>query len=501
MAKKKSLAAGRQAVALFLAFTLILTVASVPPGGPVGQVSASHAECSETDELFWVMSLGYLNNPFAVNQQCDPSALSDHADDLEDAHENATEVELYNTAAQIEADSEQYRAVVENSVMDSGTPAMAKAEAAAIAEIDAGGTEAEVEQAAEDAVQDYYSRKQMNLIDQWNVEVLTLETMYVTLNASSVDNSFISHNETGSATPYEFTQVDGTTSPLVNGTEQFSYGVEYESVDDPTGGTLTGTVHSGHGSFSTGERVYGVEVDAIEGESAREFIYFDDYASTWQVIEDKSDQVEANAVLYADRVYNATQNGSADASDFVSGATLAQEYATDYNSTGFYSYLVGFSATQGMAIPNLSTTSLMTIQTTTDIHQGLLMSQNAPDSGVWEVGATYNALDIEGKQFVATTDGEVVELDGEFSITSMEGPDGESVDTTTSQEFNYTVTNESGNYSELQEELQLLRTEIEDIEPAPGSGGGSGGFDFNIGTTGLAVVAAGVAVLLLFGRN
>lgn len=512
MAKKKSLAAGRRALALVLAFSLIITMASAPLAGPVGQVEASHAECTQTDEFLWTFTLGYLNNPLALNQQCDPSALSQHATDLEELHANATKTDIYNTGSQTKADSDQFLGVMGNYLQDSGTPAMAKAEAAAVAAIDANESRSAVEQAAVDAVEDYYARKQMNLVDQWNVAASTAWTMENTSDEAGISDDFVRLRLTSSKNTgtyeYPLQPIDsGTTSlTMVNGTSYQAVTLTLLAYDHVNNEQETSTITIHHGETAVGTSadfttVDGVEVAAFDTFSSQMALHFPSYKSEWDALQSKESQVEANAEAYASSLYNATQNGTANVSDYVSGATLAQEYATNYNDTGFYAYLVGFSATQGMAIPDLENTSLMTIQTATDTYQGLLMSQEAPSSGVWEVGVTYHTADIGGKQFVATTDGQLVELEGEFSITSMEGPDGESINSTTSQEFNYTVTNESPNYLELQEDLRALRTEIENIEPLGGSGGGAGGFGFNLGTSGLVVIAAGAAAVLLFGRN
>jgi hypothetical protein len=483
-------------------------------GGPVGMAAASHTECSEVDEFFWVLSVGFLND------HCDSSKLSQHATDLEDAQANATKTDIHSTGQQTKANTEQYLGVFGNYLQDSQTPAMAKAEAAAVEAIDNGDSETEVEQAAVDAVQDYYTKKQLNLIDQYGVTAETIATMGAAAEANGdIDPLFVSPEliNTNDET-IQNVVVNGTeteTITLINGTQRAAKTIrlESQSCTEESGVNSPGVVYMGvrDGSDQIGTQdctsndrgtVVDVRVDAFDDQLGFAAIEFSDYSNEWSDITSKSNQMETNAEQYADALYNETQNGSADVSDYVSGATLAQEYSTDYNDTGFYSYLVGFSATQGMAIPNLSTTSLMEIQTVDSTYQGLIMSQYAPNGSEWEVGTTYNADNIQGKQFVATTDGEVVELDGQFTIQSMEDQDGNEVESTSIQEFNYTVTNETSNYAELQEEIRALQEEINNIEPPGGSGGGGdGGFDFNLGTSGVVVIAAAASAVLLLGRN
>jgi hypothetical protein len=214
--------------------------------------------------------------------------------------------------------------------------------------------------------------------------------------------------------------------------------------------------------------------------------------------------VKDNMAVYVETLYNAKQNGTLDAAAHVNPYTLAQEYATDYQSTGYYSYAIGMAASMGMSVPDVGNLSVMVVEHDGKLNEGLLFSQNAPDNDTWVTGQTYNPDYIEGKQFFATVDGEVIELTKPFVIKSMENKQGEQVSSTTSQTYVYYSGVNTTEYAELQAELTSLRQEIESLEPTvsnPGTTGDGGDttiFD-NLSPTAILAIAA-VAVVVLTRR-
>jgi hypothetical protein len=263
-----------------------------------------------------------------------------------------------------------------------------------------------------------------------------------------------------------------------------------------TSGTDRITVN-GYVTQNAGGAYQGINVDPITGETSYHALTWSEYHQAWLDIENKSAQVEANAEVYADGLYNMSQSGELNATTYVSPSTLAQEYSTDYSTTGYYAYAVAYAGAAGFAVPDMNETAVMTIQTGAGTYEGLLMSQNAPAGGLWEVGVTYDAAAIQGKQFVARTDGNISELKGEFTITEMLDESGSAVQNTTTQETVYTVSNVSQSYAALQKQIRALQTEIYE-EEADGLSGplGSGGSIGNIGWIAVGVIAlVGVGAL------
>lgn len=510
----------RQFLAVLVALAVVLVAVAGTPTAPVQRASATHTgPCDWTDAFLYGLTFTLFNS-----HKCDPVALSDALDELEADQQNSTKTQIYNTGKQVQTDSVQYGAVVDNYLADSGNPAMAKAEAAAIAAIDANKTRTETETAAANAVQDYYTVKQMNLVDQWGTSVSSVATMENTSDVAALTEGFVEPNMAPASnvqSRFGFAVDEGITdsgyseSPLttsaqttlINGstynTMELRLAMYYQACNcwyNENARVDRGWVNRTIGGSNN--NVSGVYVGPITGETSYVAFDFVTYGQRWANIEAKSTQLEANAQEYASALYNASEAGNLSTVDYVNGATLAQEYSTDYTSTGYYSYAVGWAATAGFAIPDLGNTSAMTIDTAGATYQGLLMSQTAPSGGTWQTGVTYDANLIGGKQFVATLDGSVVELTGEFTITSMEDEDGASITETQVQQTDYTVANTSAEYEALQQEIRSLQTEIvEDTQTTGGGGGASGSGFLGLGTTELLIVAVALGGLVLLNAR
>jgi hypothetical protein len=220
-------------------------------------------------------------------------------------------------------------------------------------------------------------------------------------------------------------------------------------------------------------------VDAIEGQTNFAAIHFVEFAETFKEPAQKAQMVKDNMAVYVETLYHHRENGTLNPETYISPVTLAQEYSTSYNSTGYYSYAIGFAAATGMAVPDTASLSTMTLSYQGKLYEGLLFSQEAPGSGVWEADTPYNPDYIGGKQFFATVDGGIIELTGPFTIKTMETKDGSTVQTTTVQKYVYQSGTNTTEYAELQAELSALRQQIENLEPtASGGGATTGGSDF-----------------------
>jgi|GEM_PF-5625973 len=472
----------------FLTVLMVLLVIGATVPAPAAAQSTE--DCSTFDAFLWVMTqpVGWLAD------HCDPVMLSDDVQDLESDLANSTEVSIYNTGQQSVAATNQLTTVMQNSLNSSRTVAMSHAEAAAISAIDNGSSRSEVKTAASDAVKDYYATKQINLADRYSVHTSTVNTMISAAHtASGVSNSFVDVESVDDIQGDR--EADGhddtSTVTLVDGS---SYQFTQIGYDDDTSGQGGWGSPASDDYGNTDDGRYFV-VGSITGETSYNVFDAAQYGDLWGDIESQSTQMESNAEVYADGLYNMSQNGTLESTSYVSPSTLAQEYSTDYNSTGYYSYAVAYAGAAGFAIPDMNVSATMTIQTGSGTYEGLIMSQYAPDNGTWVVDRTYDASLIQGKQFVARTDGNITELTGQFTITEMLDESGTPVVNTTVQQIEYSTSNVSENFTALQQEIRALQQEIlEDEEGGLSGPGGAGGGLGNLGLLGI-----GVLVLLVGG--
>jgi hypothetical protein len=141
----------------------------------------------------------------------------------------------------------------------------------------------------------------------------------------------------------------------------------------------------------------------------------------------------------------------------------------------------------GLESPNLNKTGTMVVEdnTTGLEYEGILFSETAPN-GSWETGKQYNSANIPGPQFVITTEGEEINLNGNFTVKSIKDKDGNSVNTVDTKEYNY-VTEDAGELaSKTQQSKELIReinsrsVEASGGKSSNGSGDSSGNFNFSL---------------------
>lgn len=208
------------------------------------------------------------------------------------------------------------------------------------------------------------------------------------------------------------------------------------------------------------------------------------YRDVWTDIENRSQRLEDNAAQIANQTYDEYVAGNVSKENLISNWDLTSQYATDFNSTGYYSYAVNSLASAGLGtgdLDNASTFTVRTVENGTNVtYEGQLMSSSSPTypngsekvNGTWYAGYVYNTTDIAGNQFVITLNSTYEILDGEFEITEMLDRDGNSVNQVDHQEQDYQYTDTS-DWVNRSQELQDLREQLEALEPEVGSGGTS----------------------------
>lgn len=469
-------------------------------------------DCSELDEFFWVLSLGTHHN------ECDSSELSDTAQQMQNQSAELTKTNIYAGAQSTKEQRQSTLATMDNYLSDSRTVAWSKGEQAAVQAIKNGSSKAAAKQAFNESVDDYYAHQQVQLVHSWNTSME--EALYygdVVSNSSTINGTFIygwvnadARAPVKAAPGHEYAPDGSNTYRSLNET------VTSETlVNGSTVQTLTLDQYAK--SFATIQswdfRITGSDnnITVTSVDSQPEFVYLrpNDYADLWTSIQNKNTFVKSNGAAYVGTLYEAAQADNVNLSDYVSASTLAQEYSTDYNSTGYHSYAWAMASSAGLSTADLNTTAEMQIrdESTGFEYTGMLFSHATPAStnNTWRTGVTYNASEIDGVQMVITSgeNASKIDLDGEFTIVSMTGKDGGNLTQVDAQTYNYRTNNVS-EYQQRMDELRKLQQDIQ--ESLPKVNDPNDGVDVNVGGDGLLggvnsslvlVVIAGAAVLLL----
>lgn len=446
------------------------------------------------------ISIGGLTVTFADLYKKSSTKTVDGTDDTQ------TALDIYSAASAAAQSWDEFNTVAQNYLSDTRTVAFAKAQAAAIEAIDAGKTEAEVRQAAVDAVRDYYTKRQLNYYRAAETKLVTLKNLALRAqNESGVSGTLVELDEvaSGSTYPYSFIETTQNRSlTLINGTSASFTAVIAERSGNYR--SIFGVRWSSSTSLSTKEpikpltddKTFDVQVDGVDTETS--FVAFDlDEAEAYaRDLKNASNQIEANAEKWVNGTYSNFTSGNLNATEYINPLTLAQEYATQYNQSGYFAYAAASLASIGYEIPDLNQTGSMVVAYNGSTYTGLLASQNTPPNGTWEAGRTYDADLIQGVQVLLTQSSGQIELDGTFQILEIQTVNGTQINSTTSQTYSYQTINNT-QYLNLQEQLTELRKELESREP-PAAGGGGGGLIGGGGgqAIGLGLLAGGVFAYL-----
>lgn len=496
----------KQIRAVLLAFVLVTTAIAGPMTGTVAAQAADTEECGTWDALLYdAFSIGDINlggdeeeNPCSAEYQ-----VNQVTEEFNETDAAQTRVAIHARAGQLAATNEQLFTVQQNYLKDTETIAFSEGEAAAIEVLSNGGTISEAQQAANESIEDYYAVKQINLIDRWNVNVQTAHTLADRANnTTGVNSDFVHHNEPGNLL---VSGVDSRSLSLVNGSntlmDQFHVRLEYDSQTN----TPYVDFLSREAEVDTATRfINQISVRPTDDLTSKEVVVFDDFSNEWNSIKNKSEGAKQEVSVYInDSLGPAVESGEYNATSYASASTLAREYAQEYNGSESYVQATALAASHGFSTPDLENTAHMTISHDGETYTGLLLSQEAPSSG-WESNQVYDPALLSGIQLFAVSDAGanetgVVELDGSFSVESIQGTDGEQLEQANSTQIVYKTSNESADYSELQQTIRNLSAQIEQRENTIGGGGdgggGGGGGSSNLVVGG--VLIAGVALLVI----
>ncbi|MFC7046557.1 hypothetical protein ACFQH6_15105 [Halobacteriaceae archaeon GCM10025711] len=333
-------------------------------------------ECGDVDQFLKIVS---FNN---LNQHCVLTS-SEQITEMKQLDAEQTELDIYEGAVATRSNERAFLDLNGNYMMDTESVAYSKARAAIAEEYESGGTEDEAHLAAKQAINDYYSQKQLQMVAKWNITVSEVEYLANTsAMETGIQDDYI-YNEFAYSTPYRHAIYDfnTTTVELVNGTEVTIKTLwAGRSAPDPTAEGRYMTPESGVGWEDNTADYNGLFVrPPMSDYDHRMVMNFTKWKNQWTGIETRSDRLIANADVLVNNTYPALQNGTLAPSDVVDSSTISQEYATRYNDSGYYVHAYAAIAGSGMEYVDLNTTATMTLQTSDGkTYEGLLAARDAP---------------------------------------------------------------------------------------------------------------------------
>jgi len=426
-----------------------------------------------------------------------------------------TKKEIYDQAS-IQGQNNQILATAYgNYLNDTETIALMEGKNAYIRALENGSAESVARNRAIDAVADYYSVKQQNVIASWNTSVYVANSSHYTAqNTSGIDSTYVSgvgaydtngnYSVDSSRYVSNFDMAPHSVT-LVNASTEGVATVEMSTES----GIWTPQNFSFQGQTWEGDKpawyVHNVTVEPPDSNYDQlELLDATQTRQKFAEIEQQNDVVQAQLDTFINNTYENYQQGEINSSDLVDPYLGAREYSPE-NSSQFQDWSLRSLSALGLNSPqNLSNIGRMEVTTGGMTYEGILMSDGNPTGG-FTVGDTYDAQNLTGSQFVALADGGAKELTGKFTLANAETSDGTVIEENESVTYN-NITYETANTSEfkaLQDELDGLTAEINAKQQQQRNAGGGGLLpDFGFGGVGAPVglIAAG-AVVFLLGRN
>ncbi|WP_435124045.1 hypothetical protein [Halobaculum sp. D14] len=505
---------------------LLVSAAMTGAVGPsaVEPAAAMH-QCGGVEQLaaFSVGSVGLVTNKLGLTSiDCLESHRAEAINQMQQIDKNETQLSIYQAAVTSKSRLETTKTTYQNYLNDTESAAWMRAEMEIAEAYKNGSSKAIAKTQARKAIAEYYAKKQINLIQQWNTTVVSTWTLEKQADTSSnVSNGFVdARQKSTNSEQCLSTSITGNSSStvtLVNSSTVNVRALSFSLQTDPCGSiegatTITKTINSGlapGGEYGDVQYVY-VQGHMSSADRIR-YLYFADWADLWRRIEQQNSNLQAEVGPFVNSTWQAFQTGKINASDVISRNTAMFRYGVDtiQNDTSLYTSTAAL-ATMGLDMPKINGTGQMTVEYNGLTYHGLVLAQQAPN-GSWTVGRTYHTSNITGNVMLVTVNGERLTMNGEFTITSMTAEDGTSMQTVKATKVVYKTSNASELMNKMQQ-IRQLRAELEEREPKAGGGGtgGSGGgllkqlaavLGVSVGVAAVIVLAAGVLVVKIYSPN
>lgn len=500
----------RQKLTALIAVALLVFQPLGPSMVGVAEAAIGDDECEGVEGGLYVISFGHIAEECAVENQIDNAV-----EDVKEAQDNQTKVDIYSAALAQDSATDPFLSTMNNRLEDSKTVAWTKGEVE-LAEAYQNGTSLAVARAdAKQAEDEYYSRIQRNTLAEWRAEVSAFQNLNSRADTEGIKSMPVGGNETvrvggwpedesdgermfGLAwTDYEgdddlytgsayYQGIENRTVTLANGSTVDVPAICYKVSDErSSGGPYVGSacyypgggVDEDSGDEGTASNIKGVYVTGNFDSSMdpQMTIDFRDYEQMWDRSVQMNKEVKNETNTYANETYEAFQDGEINSTDVISKTTAIHEYGAEGDSM---SDVIAALASMGVSAPDLNNTGTMNVSYNGDTYTGMVMAESAPN-GSWQANTTYDAGNISGPVWIATTGGEAVEVTGQFTIDSITAKDGSSISNVSTTKYVYRTSNTT-EYQQLLEQMSDLRQELEEREPDTGGGGGGGLGGFSI---------------------
>lgn len=410
---------------------------------------------------------------------CDKGYICDSPDAEEMAKVDALETkkELHQQALTQRQNNDNWHTQVSNELEDTKSVARMIGKNEYIRELNNDTDEAVARAEAKEAVADYYSVRQKMMISQWETTLYRADSMEFTAqNTSNMSESYVEQFSTSlsnfgdsySVQSSNFAYFESNESvPLANGTTvTVPYGKYQATLQDSMDSGYSETVtkrlsidmndHTAESDGGGYVHFSPVTVQApTDNYESVEYIDGTKWGDRWAQINQKNNEVQNEVDDFVNTTYDQYQSGEITNEELIDPYIGARNYDPENSS----SWALRSATAMGIAPPE-NTGDIDTMEITnggTNV-SGLLMTEG---EYTIKTGETYNASNQTGSQYVLDTDtGEMSELEGEYTVHNITGPDGESRDAAEYTDINYETTNVT-EFKNRMEELNNLTAQIE----------------------------------------
>lgn len=463
--------------------------------GGMGNVSANETpNCSNIDALVYGFSLGQINEFCKVENQ-----ISNAVQEVREAQGNQTELDIYQAFLNQRAQSQTDRAVVSNYINDSERVAWMKAEIAIANTYQNGSVKQVAKSNARKAINEYYTTRQINYINNWNATILAAKQLKEKAQRESgISGGYVDVTPHIGQDRSGYTDIVFTTNTVTLANQE-KHGImevgneKDEWITDNFGNTYAHTDIAWI-SLDTKRSVDGTNEYSIKESDYPNYVNvkppndnynevtgidIEKWRSNYQLIKQKKEKLNNQVGDFVNKTWEAYKQDKINSSDVIGRNTRIFEMGvqgSEQNSS-YANMLASYSA-MGLETPELNGTGTIRIKYQNDKYVGMLYSSSVPN-GKWEVGKTYNPQNISGIQEMVTTSAEKITLKSPFTVKRITNKQGENVSSVETIRYNY----QTSNISELRKKMERLSNLAQSIEERQAmiqnsgrtKGGGSGG--------------------------
>jgi hypothetical protein len=491
----------------FAAIALAIMLVAVAIGGglgpsPVGSAEAAGplADCSWYDSTYGgftaVMLQTISGTGCTIGDDADPGT--------------AAMGDVYASATTLQSTQDTALSMVDNRLTDARGPAYAEAKIAMVEEFKAGANKSVARQAAYDAIEDYYSPIVANLDTlwtqkvlywnySWHAEVQSTGSAGAWVGGENLPLDEVGGNHYPNITHRQLTLPNGSTVPTVAIHGNLSgtwYDLHWSNNE-----SLSGDLPTKHPDPSKNQLVYSHTSDytylvfleaPASGSESWDYDRLKDISSTSGVNEpddtfeyyhakvyDEIAQLKTNIDPLVNKTYQQYEPSELDTTGLLSPTELASRASTDYNSTGYHSFLAAQLAMMGYS-GNIPISH--TVESNGSTYNGSLFYTGDNLTEI-ETGVTYDPANYTGSFVMAyqlENGSEMRDLTEPFTVTEqINTQTGETVANASIEQYAYSTNNASNLADELS---QLIEAREDLLGETPSNSSGGGGLFASFGS-------------------